>query len=203
MHKSGFKGWFTLLELVIVVIILGILLISFGDIWAGVDKDLIKAQTCTNRLEWVVSRAINDWLTQRWIVSGNQAFYPKEYVVRFFVTGIVYLMSWGDVGIKEIQKVVTSGSVAQGDEYCVGTTYRVKQKGNISTLKISFDDKMIVDLFSGNDLVYTGDNKLFYCKIDGRCKPLGKLNFDKRAYIVNYSHCIAYSGGKICTKWTD
>ena len=59
------KKAFTLLEILLVIIILGILTYAFFSLKWSVDRDFVKAQTCGNQIIALVERAQAEALTQK------------------------------------------------------------------------------------------------------------------------------------------
>ena len=198
---------FTLLELMIVIVILGLLIAAFANFWRGVDRDFIKAQTCANQMSSRLNSIVNGAFMQKGIYHNNQRIYPTQHLVKFYPTGFQYLVSTGS-SFELIEKFVTTGD-GYGSNECYGRGYRVKiwvdPSGFEAPWKITpteqIQSKVICDCSSPEERVDYA-YKLFYCASKG-CKEFHKIKVDFRSYGVVGVPCLQFSWGVDCKKRAD
>lgn len=78
------KKGYTLVELIIVIVIIGILMIAFRSIFQVGNRDSLYGEACINNLYGDVSNYLYSAITSRAISSGNIKTYPNTYYIEFY-----------------------------------------------------------------------------------------------------------------------
>lgn len=75
------KSWYTLIELLLVVIIIWVLWIAFRDNFKPKNKDIMYGEACVNNIYSDISSFINNALTSKNILSGLNKISPIQYII--------------------------------------------------------------------------------------------------------------------------
>jgi prepilin-type N-terminal cleavage/methylation domain-containing protein len=80
------KKGYTLIELLIVIVIVGVLMLAFKNIFQINNKDSLYGEACINNLYGEVSNYLYSAITSKGIKSGNVTVYPSTYYIDFNTT---------------------------------------------------------------------------------------------------------------------
>jgi prepilin-type N-terminal cleavage/methylation domain-containing protein len=82
------KKGFTVLELVIVIVIIGILMLAFKGSFQIKNRDNLYAEACINNLYGEISNYLYTAITSKAISSGTLSVYPEVYSLFFDTSNI-------------------------------------------------------------------------------------------------------------------
>ena len=75
--------WFSLIEIVFVLLILSILFVAFQNFFAFDDRDYIRSQWCVNTVYWQIKNFFDNASTGKWLYTWDQMYYPDKYLMSF------------------------------------------------------------------------------------------------------------------------
>jgi hypothetical protein len=80
------KRWFTLIELLIVIILLWVLMVSFSRIFQIKNKDVLYWEACTNNIYWDISNFLYSAISSKALFSWSNKTFPEYYNIEFNLT---------------------------------------------------------------------------------------------------------------------
>lgn len=83
MHLSSRKKGFTMLEVLIVIMIVGILFVAFRSSFQIKNKDVLYGQACIETLYGQINNFVYAGLSSKVIFSGNVKHFPDQYIATF------------------------------------------------------------------------------------------------------------------------
>ena len=75
------KSAFSLIEIVIVLLILGILMVSFKQMFQPKNQDLVYSQNCINMLYGEIQNFANASMTSKGLYTGGETYFPEQYII--------------------------------------------------------------------------------------------------------------------------
>ena len=75
------KDWYTLIELLLIVIVMWTLTATFRSKFEPGNKDTLYWETCVNNIYWDISSFINNALTSKNILSWVERVSPEKYYI--------------------------------------------------------------------------------------------------------------------------
>lgn len=75
------KNWYTLIELLLIVIVIWILTATFRNKFEPKNKDILYWETCVNNIYWDISSFVNNALTSKNILSWVERISPEQYYI--------------------------------------------------------------------------------------------------------------------------
>lgn len=199
---------FTLLELLLVILLIGLLLSSIKQIFTYKQRDFLKANWCVNAIVWDVSNYFYDALTSKWIRIWNTIIYPKKYQIVFSWGKQQVLFRYYSWSSFYNYKVINlTGSDEDTKYWCYSQRYYVYLSWNLSILMQPWLEwwawkKWI--LIDNNEWIKTGEVYLKFVWYWYTGKVLGKIVIDKRVDNLYFSKCLIWTGwGTKCKKWSN
>ena len=213
------KKWFTIIELLVVVIIIWMLMRSFWGLFTNNNKDKLYYYTCSEKLYWEFNKFITDALTQKSVYSWwiNDFISPSHYIINADENQqkVVFYYSWAWVK----KTFYLTGSGEDGNNYCWTKIYFTKLDiSNSNSLWIKFNP-WLIDWYSKTDAwfgiytwtdfnslwAFTWEIILSYCtKL--QCIQRNKIIFDRRSMNINFIDCLKRHenwSNLDCSQWTE
>lgn len=194
------KKSFTMLEVLLVVLILGILFSAYKNFFANDDKYFIQSQTCYNTVYGNLKNFLDDASSGKWYITGwNQTYFPTGYNINIYPsaqTGEVsiklsYNYNWGVYDYKKIYL----NKWANWSNPCESTNYKIKMTNtdvdSVSVMKmLQWNLNEQPFLINGDNNKITWNLTMTYCTMNDRCKALWVIMFDKRVWQIKLNRCL-------------
>lgn len=207
------KKFFTLIELLIVVAILWAILYSMSWLFKKDNRTEVFWNTCANI---VVNNSLSFFTNAtlwKWFYSWTNIVYPDYYLInystwnnnlRLYFTWISLtwvLFSW------EYKSFVLSWTYEDIRNRCFNNDkYRMIVSWSNLTLRVSrllqWDVNNSNFIINWNESVLTWETYLYLCEKNIPCKPIMKINIDKRTQKINNWYCTKRGADwSICQSW--
>lgn len=205
MKKNSSVKWFTLVEMLIVLVIIFIMINAIKTILSFSQRDFINSQTCANKASSRIIGQLNNALTSKSVFSWATKFSPQSYWVNIFSTWIIgYVYSWVDKVVLPDYSIVLSWNDTSISSECYSKNYKLVASWNIDSIEmkkwLSFDQKdvfVITGWLIGPKVsLLTWEIKFLQCVWTAPCKDLSKITADKRSLSIVQTKCTKWSWEK-------
>jgi len=193
------KKAFTLIEIVIVIALIGILMISFKQIFQLKNKDVLYGQTCSNYIYGDLNNFINSAITNKALYSGNTQFFPNYYIISFSTEqNTINLNYQQNNGLTGTRKSLNLSGDIPSNYQCNKTEGIIKISGDNSIITIkkwlqqteNLPSFMLTQNWS---MVFTGTIPIYACSINNKCKNISKINIDSRSKSLTNHNCLVFT----------
>jgi type II secretory pathway pseudopilin PulG len=186
------KKWFTLVEILFVLVIVWILFQSFQSLWSRNDRE-INAAACVNNVYWTLRNFVDESFTGKWVYSWNDIFFPDIYTMERWNNVITFNYASGTWIEKNI--FFTWDGVDE-TYHCYSRDYYVWQTGSINKITMN---KWLVKKWNTRPFIINDDLSLFTGYInyyisdpdDLSRKILWRVLIDVRTQKVLLGKCMA------------
>ncbi len=201
--SNSWKSWFTLIEMLIVLVLVGILMTAFKTIFQTKDQTTLYAQNCINMVYGELNNFLNSAMTSKWLYTGNQTIYPDFYQIAFKESNNRIDLIYQNKDFSGIQKTYMFSWWTPKNFNCYNNSYHVAMSGNSTrdiTMTKGFSnqwEEIPFQIKHNNQNILTWDIIFYACSYDwSHCQEIGKLSLDTRSKQISKALCIAYT-------WTD
>jgi len=193
------KQWFTLIEIMIVIIIIWTIFFISRGLFVSKDRDNLYAKSCLNNIYWELENYINSSFTSKWLWIGWNLVYPEEYYINFLPAS-----NWINLWFKTLQntwirRFLNISWNLPKDFYCNTSNYFIKLTWENVDLKIqkwfktiwtkpSFEIKKNWESKITQNILF-----LFCYKWSSLCKEFEIFEVDIRTKNIYQKVCIDYS----------
>ncbi len=211
MHSL--KKWFTMIEILVVIVILWVLMGTLKNVFKPSNKDTLYGQICINRIYWDINNYLNAWVTSKWIYVDNQALYPKDYTIRFLPEmnsiSLEYTLDNNSTGIRKTLELTWNS--LPGNYSCKDNSYLLKIQGQTTqvTLKRWLQSETNLPTFQiirEWNLLFTGTVAIHLCLPDQTiCRQFSEYAIDARTKHIKNRICLSFTGPNniICKEWNQ
>jgi len=197
---------FTLLELLIVVLIIGVIMWAVGNMFSYRNVDRLNYDTCYVNVYWKLDKFFQESLSQRGVYTGGIYKTPDFYNIVFDKTNQEIQLNYSGLNTKVILFYWTGEDDVNK---CYTPTYHTFISGDITKVQIraglqvdtSTTEHSPMELYSGNELLpayKTGVVYFYYCDhpSNTNCLQKYKIVIDPRSYMFKSYFC-----QKMWTNW--
>lgn len=202
------KKAFTLLEILIVVVIIGLLLMGLQNLLKFEKKNLLWAKTCANMVYGDVRNFAQSAFTAKAVWANKIT--PEAYYIEVLPSDQRVRLSygWTSTGIVQNYQLSESGTLRTSYK-CNWSWYRVLLSGSDLTMNItkSLQQKWDTAGFrinQGATQLFTWNTELRFCNSDGNnCAIVSRFSYDARSAQIQHNICLNEGkGAQTCTKWS-
>ncbi len=211
------KKWFTIFEMLLVVVIMWILMAAFKDFFLNKDKNKIYFDTCVSRTYGQINTFLWDAMTQKMVYSGTNYLSPEMYKISFDENGqrliLSYDFSWS---ISMVSKIMLFSGSKNRDNLnkCwewgyftkIKNTLEVKIRPGLQQGLIAWKDAGAFSIEKSGNAVITGDVIFSLCEGSNNCMEKTKIIFDKRSFNIDKKTCLKNTrtdgNAEDCNKWS-
>lgn len=211
------KKWFTIFEMLLVVVIMWILMAAFKDFFLNKDKNKIYFDTCVARTYGQISTFLWDAMTQKMVYTGTDNKSPKRYIMDFDDTNQKIDFSYDFSGwVSRIGDSMLFSGIKNRDieNKCWEMPYYTKMESDNMKIKIAPGLKQWLQAWGEWSFMVTNNTDgstitwevLFsFCEwpLATDCMPKTKLVFDKRSFNITKKVCLKNAwADESCEEWS-
>lgn len=201
------KRWFTLVEVLVVIVIVWILFQSFLSFWSRNDRK-INATACVNSVYWTFRNFVDESFTWKWIYSGEEIIFPDSYHVERTIWDNKITFKYG-TGTSYIENIIYFTWNWIDERYrCFSRDYYVYQTWNITKITMN---KWFVKQWNTRSFIINDDPTMFTWYLnyyisdidDSERRILWRILVDSRTQKVLLWKCMAstWTDTKECKEW--
>lgn len=192
------KPWFTLIEILFVLIIIGITFLMGRPFFDLKNKDIFYGQNCLESLYGDISTFANNAITSKWIRTGGQVVYPSQYHILIKPSTNSIILSYTSGSSVYTASLLALTGQLPWAYYCKKSNYLMTLSGG-NDLKISINKSLAQDqnfqsfiLSWGN---FTGSIELRQKSIPAGSpdKLIGTITVDTRTQSIQRKICLNIS----------
>lgn len=195
------KRWFTLVEMLIVIMIMGILFVAFKSSFQIKNKDTLYGQVCMERIYENIHEFLTAWLQSKAINRNEKRIFPDRYILQFDVAEQVINLAtveWSD--IVPYQAISLRNT---NDEYCENQRYYIQMTGDSYRVHINKglqeNNNNQIFYISDIDSLYQGENTFVQCDKGGWiCTEIARIQTDTRIMGIDKYVCLSNSTAGQC-----
>ena len=191
--------WFTLVELLMVIIIVWMLMLALSSHLSSDKQNRSLAEACTNTIYGTINWFIFDAFTSKGVTKAWVTWYPDSYnIVADTATQRIDLwyLSWST----QIPYKTLSLTWATLEANCWDKRYNVTMISDRGHLVIGWDPER-QSFFSWSVDVFTGDLIFRLDEWETNRRDLIKMSFDTRVFTFRRARCLG--GTSPCPRWLD
>lgn len=174
------KLWYTMIEMLLVVILVWIIGSVFRNSFKPKNKDILYWEACVNNIYADISSFINNALTSKNILSWNERISPEQYYIDINPDNNTIILDYKKPNdpTSYRYKALNLTWNMPSNYYCENNTYNMILSGNHTTVEIN---KWLKENSELKSFIINNRNS-FYEKIYLKLCPNNK-------WIINYSLC--------------
>lgn len=208
------KNWYTLIELLLVIIVVWILWVLFRNSFNPKNKDIMYWEACVNNIYSDISSFINNALTSKNILSWNKRISPKQYLIDINPNGNTISLKYKESESSEMisyKQLNLTGDILSS-YYCDTNAYTTILSWNHTILEINkwFKESLSLKNFNINNsnslhekiflkLCPRNNNTIQYEK----CKEVWLYKVDVSTQNIKRSTCLNTNSGWACDERTQ
>lgn len=202
------KKAFTLIEMMVVLLIVGILMASLKHIFFPQSRNLMYGQNCANILYGKVNNFINSAITSKWLYTGGILIFPEYYHIDFNILqneiAFWYTINW----ITNNHEIFQLSGQEARKEYCQTNEYQIILSWNNQNItitkwlqtKVNNSTFTLLDWWNSK---FTWAIYLQLCNLDWQqCSTFSTYITDTRTKHIRHGKCINFTwmNNEICNK---
>ena len=174
------KLWYTMIEMLLVVILVWILWTMFRNSFKPKNKDILYWEACVNSIYADISWFINNALTSKNILSWNERISPEQYYISINPNDNTIKLEYekANSGTIYIHKQLNLTGDMPSNYYCQNNSYTMILSGNNTTVEIN---KWLKENSEFKSFVINNRNS-FYEKIFLKLCP-------NKSWSIDYNEC--------------
>lgn len=201
------KKGFSFLEILIVIMIVGILFVTFRSSFQIKNKDILYGQTCIETIYGEINNFLHAAVSSKSLNSWGTQIFPDTYIITFDPTTqhihLWYEAQWNPYYI--YRSISVTGDV---NNYCSTAAYTIVMSWDAYQVYINkwlqkTQEKSFF-YFSGINSVSTGADTLLQCDTTGTgCKTLARFEADTRTISLKKQMCLSFATTGDCLEWDN
>lgn len=199
MYKTK-RHWFTLVEIVIVLMIIGIMMVAFKSIFKPRNQNTLYAQNCINIIYWEMNNFLNAAMTSKWLYTWNTTVIPDIYSISFNENTSRIDFKYKNKTQSGIQKTYILSGGVPANYSCSSKQYVVQMTGNnIRNININrwFSnqwDEIPFQIKKNTNTLLTWNIMFYACTLDlSLCQEIANISIDSRSKTIKKALCIVYT----------
>lgn len=201
------KKWFSFLEILIVIMIVGILLVTFRSSFQIKNKDVLYGQACIETIYGEVNNFLHAAVSSKSVNSWGEQIFPSTYIITFDPLrqriDLWYETSWTFYSL--YRSISMTG---ESNNYCSSSSYTIVMHGDTYQIYINKwlqrTQERAFFFLSGINLVSTGANIFLQCDSVGTgCKTLARFETDIRTINLKKQMCLNVATTGDCLEWDN
>ena len=213
MKKSKMnRTWFTLIELIVVILIMGVIAASINMMFSMDQRNEIRSQACIDRIYGEISSYFNQASTWRGIYTWDQnqeIFYPDKYIIDFDEDENEITLEFDDneesLTWAKYQQFELEWDDEVWEYYCydnnegyhINLSWDLKEIEMLSNMESDENEPGI--LLNEDEGIFTGSIQLIY--EDSEEKLLAEFEVDRRVQQIRNRRCLEYEDNDFMSCW--
>ena len=199
--------WFSFLEVLIVIMIVGILFVAFRSSFQIRNKDVLYGQSCIETLYGQVNNFLHAGLSSKSIASWIMQIFPDQYSIIFNPSAQQILLKYQEQGNEYIYNSIDmTGDI--NISYCSSTSYMMILSWDLYEIHINKwlqeDQNMQSFYITGTASVSTGESIFLECDLQWTwCKKMARFESDTRIIGIQKQICLNISTTGDCLEWDN
>lgn len=200
------KKGFTLVEILIVIMIIGILFVAFKSLFQVNNKDILYSQACVENIYGEINNFVQAGLHSKVMYSGDIRIFPDKYVVSFNTYKQEIELLYTQEANTHIYKSITwTGNTAN---YCTNNSYMIMLTWDNYRIHINkgWEENNNFQTFYLSDIpsISNGWNTFLMCdRWWTWCQEIARLQSDTRIMSINKYMCLHLDNNGICSEWDN
>ena len=199
------KTWFTVIEILFVIVLMGILLFSARWLLKPKNREIIYWQICSNNIQWVLNNFLNSSLTSKGLAQNGNIIFPDKYQIIFNtpenkislnyeIANNTYI--WQTLDLKNN---MPSNFYCNSNEYYTQITWDSLQVDMIKWLSTT-NEKPPFIIKQNTQNLFTWAIQLLLCYTNNSniCKIISIYQIDSRTKKINSKICLSYDENNQC-----
>lgn len=199
------RRWFTMIEIILVLLILSILFLSFKQLFQIKNKDVVYGQTCIENLYGKINNFAKSAIRSQSIYSWSVAYYPDTYKVEIIPSqnaiALSYIISW----TTHIHQTYQLTGNVPTQRYCETNEYIIQLSGNDEVLSINKwlgeNNQLQSFWLSGSQHFGTSIDIFLYTNNNPTGKHIGTFIIDTRTQAIQKKLCLNIATWGNCLEW--
>ncbi len=201
------KSWFSFLEILIVMMIVGILFVAFRSSFQVKNKDVLYGQACIETLYGQVNNFLHAGLSSKSINSWGTQIFPDQYIISFNPWSWTIVLSYETQGSGYIYSSIEI-TWNTNISYCSSNSYMILLSWETYELHINkwLQENAALQFFyiTGTSSVSTWWNIFLQCDLQWTwCKTMGRFESDTRTVSIKKQMCLSFTGAGDCLEWDN
>jgi len=197
------KKWFTIIEILIVIILISVLLVSFSWIFQLKSKSTLYWQVCVNNLYGDISNFFFAGITSKAIYSGSQKIFPSIYYIDFDVPNNQIILKYLNNDTINTNRILELSWNIWVSYYCLTNSYKIILSWSSTTVKInkwlSQDENLQTLTLSWWASNFLGEVDFLLCENNNpSCKDIWKFQIDTRIQNIKKKICLVLNDTWSC-----
>ena len=204
MNKK--RKWFSFLEILIVMMIVGILFVAFRSSFQVKNKDVLYGQACIETLYGQVNNFLHAGLSSKSLFSWTTAIFPDQYIVSFIPAQQRIELKYNEQGNEYIYSSIelTGNSNIM---YCSSNSYTIQLTWETYELHINkwLQENAALQFFyfTGTSSISTWWSEFLQCNNQWTwCKTMARFESDTRTISLKKQICLIFTGAD-CLEWDN
>jgi len=203
MNKT--KKWFSFLEVLIVIMIVGILFVAFRSSFQVKNKDVLYGQACVETLYGQVNNFLYAGISSKSLFIWETPVFPDQYIISFDPAHQLIQLKYETEGSGYIYSSI---NIAENTTtYCSSNSYIIQLTWDTYQLYINkgLQENSALKSFylSGAQSISTGESIFLQCDTSWTsCKTMARIESDTRTISIKKQICLSFSGND-CLEWDN
>lgn len=199
------KSGFSFLEILIVIMIVGVLFVTFRSSFQIKNKDILYGQACIETIYGEINNFLHAAISSKSVNSWWTAIFPNTYIITFIPSTQSIELGYKDQG--NIYTIYSSISITgNGGNYCSSNNYIILMSGNQYSVTIAkwlqeTQNRLSFSLSGAG--ISTWANIFFQCDTTWTgCKTIAHFESDTRTVSIKKQICLTFTGNN-CLDWDN
>ena len=206
-YPTSHKKWFTLTELIMVIMLISILFVAFRWYFQIKNKDILHGQSCIETIYGEVNNFLYAGLSSKSIYVGNTNISPDRYIIRF-VPGqqsinLMYI-TWG-IYTGTYKNILLTGNNTNM-MYCSKSTYIIMMTWDTYEIHINkgLQENPSMQFFYLSGKITTWNDTFLQCYPQQTgCLTMARFESDTRTVSLKKQICLSFSDTGDCLQWDN
>ncbi|HMT01049.1 MAG TPA: prepilin-type N-terminal cleavage/methylation domain-containing protein [Candidatus Absconditabacterales bacterium] len=202
--SSKYPKAFTMVELIVVIVILGIIALLSQSNFDLKNKERTLSQACATALYGEIRNFFDEIQNSKGVFLSGETFFPEEYSITISPDNQNISLGFTKNGVTNTFKTFSlSGKNLRNINYCTKSNYSLRLSGEDTQLILQKEFKNTIlkpgFFISGTTNTITGEIKFEWCSPENEsCKEIFLRQRDKRLNKINGSSCQGNGTGGQC-----
>ncbi len=205
------RRWFTIIEVMIVMMIIGILFLSFKSYFQVKDKNILYGQACIESIYGQVNNFMHAGLSSKSLYTWSKAIYPDQYIIFFDAVSQTIILKY--IAAQESGYYSSIPITGNDIMYCSSKAYKISMTWDTYEITINkgLQENAALQFFylsgtraDGTPNLGTWADDFFLCYPTGTgCKHIAHFELDTRTINLKKQICLGYTETGACYEWDN
>ena len=195
------RTWFTMIEIILVVLIMAVLFVAFRNVFQVKNKDIVYGQTCVENLYGEINNFVKSAIRSQGLNSWGTTVYPDRYVIDILPSQETITLHYIIDNTSYLYESYELTGNIPNQRYCETNDYSIHLSGADNFLTINkglwTDAQLRSFRLSGSQEFSLTTDILLYNNGSAVGKNIGQFLIDTRTQAIQKKLCL-----NINTDWT-